>query len=88
MAGVAAVRRNSGHIELPSWIFDVDEDDEIDPDTPLLVELDIDIAHIYRNIKWMIFGPWSYFCCRRYDRHPLQNLNKSNNIHIDFWGLV
>jgi hypothetical protein len=35
-------------IQLPSWIFDVDEEDEIDMDTPLLQELDIDISQIYR----------------------------------------
>ncbi len=33
---------------LPSWIFDIDDEDEISMDTPLLQELDIDINHIYR----------------------------------------
>ncbi len=43
-------RRNKGHqgIELPSWIFDVDDEDEIDGDSSLLEELEIDPAHIYR----------------------------------------
>jgi hypothetical protein len=35
--------------DLPSWIFDVDDDDtEISLNTPLLQELDIDIHHIYQ----------------------------------------
>lgn len=41
-------RRNSTAIELPGWIFDVDEEDEIDLNTPLLQELDIDLHHIFR----------------------------------------
>jgi hypothetical protein len=39
---------NSTGIELPSWIFDVDEEDEIEMDTPLIQELDIDINYILR----------------------------------------
>lgn len=43
-------RRNKNHqgIELPSWIFDVDDEDEIQGDSSLLEELEIDPAHIYR----------------------------------------
>lgn len=43
-------RRNKNHpgIELPSWIFDVDEEDEIEGDSSLLEELEIDPAHISR----------------------------------------
>jgi len=35
-------------IELPRWIFEVDEEDEIQGDSSLLEELEIDPAHIYR----------------------------------------
>lgn len=35
-------------IELPSWIFEVDDEDEINYDKTLLEELEIDIAQIYR----------------------------------------
>jgi hypothetical protein len=35
-------------IELPSWIFDVEDEDEIEGDASLLEELEIDPAHIYR----------------------------------------
>jgi hypothetical protein len=35
-------------IELPSWIFDVDEEDEIEGESSLLEELEIDPAHVYR----------------------------------------
>ena len=35
-------------IELPSWIFDVDDEDEIEGNSSLLEELEIDPAHIYR----------------------------------------
>lgn len=43
-------RRTKDHqgIELPSWIFDVDDEDEIEGDSSLLEELEIDPAHIYR----------------------------------------
>jgi hypothetical protein len=33
---------------LPSWWFEVDEFDDIDTETPLLQELDIDLHLIYR----------------------------------------
>lgn len=32
---------------LPSWWFEVDEVDDIDTNTSLLEELDIDLSHIY-----------------------------------------
>jgi hypothetical protein len=39
---------NSGH-DLPSWIFDVDDEDtEISMSTPLLQELEIDLNNIYQ----------------------------------------
>ena len=48
-------------IELPEWIFDVDEDDEASDNTSqtLLQELDIDANQIYRwghnqDITWEI----------------------------------
>lgn len=35
--------------ELPSWLFDIDEDDEeFSNDTTLLQELEIDPEHIYK----------------------------------------
>jgi hypothetical protein len=34
--------------ELPSWIFDVDDEDEVQGDASLLEELEIDPGHIYR----------------------------------------
>jgi hypothetical protein len=40
--------RHDKGIELPGWIFDVDEEDEIDGDSSLLQELEIDLAHIYK----------------------------------------
>lgn len=33
---------------LPGWMFDVDEEDEINMDTPILQELEIDLSYIYR----------------------------------------
>jgi hypothetical protein len=33
---------------LPSWWFEVDEEDDIDTNTSLLQELEIDLPHIYR----------------------------------------
>jgi hypothetical protein len=43
--------KNQG-IELPSWLFDVDEDDEeltsASGTSTLLQELEIDLEHIYR----------------------------------------
>lgn len=41
-------------IELPSWIFDVDDEDEIEGDSSLLEELEIDPAHIYRYFLFSI----------------------------------
>jgi hypothetical protein len=44
---------NSGEerVELPSWIFDVDDNDEEDETrTSLLQELEIDPTHIYRFV--------------------------------------
>lgn len=42
-------RRKGPHgIDLPSWIFDVEDEDEIEGDASLLEELEIDPAHIYR----------------------------------------
>ena len=38
---------NSG-IELPEWLFDVDDEDDVDNNNSLLQELDIDLSHIYR----------------------------------------
>ncbi len=35
-------------VELPSWIFDIDEEDEEESKTSLLEELEIDPAQIYR----------------------------------------
>lgn len=35
----------------------------------------------------MLLGPWSYFCGRPTDRHPLQSGSSSSHpSHIDFWG--
>jgi hypothetical protein len=39
-----------GGIELPSWIFEVDDEDEIAGGSSLLEELEIDPAHIYRYL--------------------------------------
>lgn len=40
--------RQGQGIELPDWLFDVDEEDEDDLDSSLLQELEIDPEHIYR----------------------------------------
>ena len=48
MASRRSKSQNQQGIELPSWIFDVDEEDEIEGDSSLLEELEIDPAHIYR----------------------------------------
>ena len=36
------------HDSLPSWWFEVDEVDDIDTNTSLLQELDIDLPQIYK----------------------------------------
>lgn len=38
-----------------NWMFDVDEDDEYDFETPLLEELEIDIGYITRFIHFILF---------------------------------
>ena len=40
---------NRGHgIQLPEWIFDIDDEDEISEDKSILQELEIDPSLIYR----------------------------------------
>ncbi len=40
---------NHGHgIQLPEWIFDIDDEDEISEDQSILQELEIDPSLIYR----------------------------------------
>ena len=34
--------------DLPDWIFDIDDEDDVDINSPLLQELEIDINQIYR----------------------------------------
>ena len=34
--------------QLPSWLFDIDDDDHIESIRPLLVELDIDLKFILK----------------------------------------
>lgn len=36
------------HDSLPSWWFEVDDEDDIDTNTSLLQELEIDLPQIYR----------------------------------------
>ena len=40
--------RHGKGIELPGWIFDVDEEDVVDNNSSLLQELEIDVNHIYK----------------------------------------
>ena len=44
-AGIAAT---SVSTDLPDWLFDVDDEDDIDDNLPILEELEIDIHQIYR----------------------------------------
>lgn len=46
--------------QLPDWIFDVDDEDEIDGSSSLLEELEIDLEHIYSNIIWSLLGPLQF----------------------------
>jgi hypothetical protein len=39
---------STGHDSLPTWWFEVDEFDDVDTNTPLLQELEIDLPMIYR----------------------------------------
>mmetsp|Transcript_3266 Transcript_3266/g.5081 ORF Transcript_3266/g.5081 Transcript_3266/m.5081 type:complete len:224 (-) Transcript_3266:1194-1865(-) len=74
-------------IELPRWIFEVDEEDEIQGDSSLLEELEIDPAHIYRSILWMLFGPCFQLTGMPNKKHPLHNMGlHSDNRSIDFFG--
>ena len=79
-------RRNHqvGPLELPHWIFDVDEVD--DPsDINILQELDIDVHLIYSTIMWMVVHPWYWFFCSSSITprpHPLSSAASQK----EFWG--
>mmetsp|Transcript_35168 Transcript_35168/g.35811 ORF Transcript_35168/g.35811 Transcript_35168/m.35811 type:complete len:218 (-) Transcript_35168:122-775(-) len=53
-------RRVKKTLELPSWIFDVDDEDDIRLDTSLMEELDMDFVPIGKAIFYTIFSPWIY----------------------------
>lgn len=44
----------SQHDSLPSWWFEVDDEDDIDTNTSLLQELEIDLPQIYRYTIMLI----------------------------------
>jgi hypothetical protein len=75
-------------VELPNWIFDIDDEDESATSSrTLFQELEIDPGHIYRNVMWMLFGPCYRLVGRPYKRHPLHASSSANNRRgIDFWG--
>jgi len=50
--------RRSRSFELPSWIFDVEDDDDVLSDVPMLSELEIDLGNIKRNTIIIISRPW------------------------------
>lgn len=75
---------NSGSLELPDWIFDVDEVDD-SPDINILQELDIDVPLVYSVIIWMMFHPWYWFFCSSSitpSPHPLSSPTSQK----EFWG--
>ena len=47
----------SQHDSLPSWWFEVDDEDDIDTNTSLLQELEIDLPQIYRytHTIWILY---------------------------------
>lgn len=87
---------------LPDWIFDINEDDEIDYSKTLFEELEIDPTYIYTNIYWMLTSSF-FFIYRLFKKNTsflLSNnsidnirslpkvhpLHSSNTGSIDFWG--
>jgi hypothetical protein len=59
---------------LPTWWFEVDEDDDVDTNTPLLQELEIDLPLIYRCAMWMLLGPLGCHYGRNAAVHPLSTM--------------
>ena len=56
---------------LPSWWFEVDDEDDVDNNTSLLQELEIDLPLIYRCAVWMLLGPLGCHFSGVDDVHPL-----------------
>lgn len=89
--GAAGASINDSH-ELPSWLFDIDvEDEENHNGESILQELEIDPAHIFNNVKWVFLAPFHRALGKTKERHPLLHqaavasapMNKHS---IDFWG--
>jgi hypothetical protein len=67
------------------WVFEVDECDDPLGNETLLEELDIDAKLLCSTVVWMLFYPWSWFCCsggQSQAPHPLSTLSS----HREFWG--
>ena len=45
---------------LPSWLFDIDEFDDVPTDTSIFKELDIDVYAIRAIFVYMLLNPWFY----------------------------
>lgn len=73
--------------DIPLWLFEVEEDDDINEQTALLEELDIDISQILQSLLWMLNGPILRIIKGRStdisSKNPLLAVHKST---IDFWG--
>jgi hypothetical protein len=77
-------RNEGGSLDLPDWIFDVDDIDDI-PDINILQELDVDAHLIYSVILWMTIHPWYWFFCSSSIAprpHPLSSPASQK----EFWG--
>lgn len=66
---------------LPGWVFDVDEEDDIDSSVPLLKELEVDFGQIIRTVIWVTLYPWTSLC----NSGALGAMPFSELSH-EFWG--
>ena len=64
---------------LPSWWFEVDDEDDVDNNTSLLQELEIDLPLIYRCAVWMLLGPLGCHFSGVDDVHPLSFILMGGN---------
>ena len=82
------MRRRSRTTEthfLPPWVWDIDEQDDVQVDQSILEELNIDVPLIVKSIRWQLVYPFQW-CFLSFLLTPqLHPLSTPSSQH-EFWG--
>jgi hypothetical protein len=70
---------------LPSWFFDIDEEDDVSVDQSILEELDIDVPLIVKSVKWQLVYPFQW-CFLSFLLTPQLHPLSSPSAQQEFWG--